>query len=99
MSWIKPFRAERCPADAELCRAGAESAGRVSFAATGRLAIVQTIWAYLTRLTASRTGIAQADAERQVDEAIMGATSLQLEVAAPHIVKSLAPRASHHHTH
>jgi hypothetical protein len=40
-----------------------------------------------------------ADAEHQVDEAIMGATSLQLEVAAPHMVKSLAPRAAPDHTH
>jgi hypothetical protein len=81
------------------CGAGTEPARPVSFAATGWRAIVQTIWAYLIRLTASRAGIAQADAERQVDEAIMGATSLQLEVAAPHIVKSLAPRASPDHTH
>jgi hypothetical protein len=60
------------------CGAGTEPARPVSFAATGWRAIVQTIWAYLIRLTASRAGIAQADAERQVDEAIMGATSLQL---------------------
>ena len=73
MSWIN-LSSGRCPANAEL----AQSRPGPYPLPPPVGAIVQTIWAYLIRLTASRAGIAQADAERQVDEAIIGATSLQL---------------------
>ncbi len=61
------FRADRRPADAELTLSRAE-ASRILLRASGREGLTSDDRAYLSRLVASRTGIAQPDAERRVDE-------------------------------
>src|ERR1700730_4129044 len=63
------FRAERRPANSDLAYSRAE-AGRILLAATGRQGITPDDRAYLVRLVASNTGIAQPDAERRVGDAI-----------------------------
>jgi hypothetical protein len=68
----KLFRAEKRPADAELTYGRAE-AGRILLASAGRQGITSADRAYLARLVASRTGIAQPDTERRVDEAVTAA--------------------------
>jgi hypothetical protein len=68
------FRTDRRPADTDLTYTRAE-AGRILLAATGRQGITPDDRAYLVRLVASRTGIAPADAERRVQDAITGATT------------------------
>jgi hypothetical protein len=68
------FRAERPPAAGDLTYSRAE-AGRILLAATGRQGITADDRAYLVRLAANRTGIAPADAERRVTDAITAATT------------------------
>jgi hypothetical protein len=68
------FRAERRPPDGDLTYSRAE-AGRILLASTGRQGITPDDRAYLARLVASRTGIAQPDAERRVGDAITAATT------------------------
>jgi hypothetical protein len=71
------FRAERRLPQVDLTYNRAE-AGRILLAATGRRGIASDDRAYLGRLVASTTGIAQPDAERRVDEAVAGAmTAMQ----------------------
>jgi len=70
----KLFPAERCPADAELAQSRAR--GRARIPCRHRSARDSSEdRRYLTPLIVSRAGIAQADAERRVDEAIMGAAT------------------------
>jgi hypothetical protein len=62
------FRAERRPnADLDYPRA---EAARILLTASGHRGVQADDRAYLVRLTAATTGIAQPDAERRVDEAI-----------------------------
>ncbi|MBV8505312.1 MAG: hypothetical protein JOZ11_05815 [Alphaproteobacteria bacterium] len=68
------FRAERRPAAGDLTYSRAE-AGRILLAATGRQGITPEDRAYFVRLVASTTGIAPADADRRVGDAIAGATT------------------------
>jgi hypothetical protein len=68
------FRAERRPAGGDLTYSRAE-AGRILLNASGRQGITPDDRAYLVRLVASHTGIAQPDAERRVGDAIDGATT------------------------
>lgn len=68
------FRAERRPANSDLTYSRAE-AGRILLAATGRQGITPDDRAYLVRLVASNTGIAQPEAERRVADAIPTATT------------------------
>lgn len=68
------FRAERRPTDVDMEYSRAE-AGRILLAATGRQGITPDDRAYLVRLAAARTGLAQPDAERRVDTAISAATT------------------------
>jgi hypothetical protein len=68
------FRAERRPPEGDLTYNRAE-AGRILLAATGRRGISPDDRSYLVRLVANRTGIAQPDAERRVDNAIAAATT------------------------
>jgi hypothetical protein len=68
------FRAERRPADGDLAYSRAE-AGRILLAATGRQGITPDDRTFLVRLVASKTGIAQPDAERRVGDAIAGSTT------------------------
>jgi hypothetical protein len=67
------FRAENRPADAEPTYSRAE-AGRILLAAASRQGISSADRAYLARLVASRTGIAQPEGERRVEQAITAAT-------------------------
>ena len=69
----KLFRAERRPTAAEPTYSRAE-AGRILLAAASRQGISSADRAYLARLVASQTGIAQPDAERRVEEAVTAAT-------------------------
>jgi hypothetical protein len=68
------FRAERRPPQIDPTYNRAE-AGRVLLTATGHQGISPDDRAYLTRLVASATGIAQPDAERRVDQGITAATT------------------------
>jgi hypothetical protein len=61
------FRSERRPADADMTYARAE-AGRILLASARDLTADDR--AYLARLTAARTGLAPANAERRVDEVV-----------------------------
>jgi hypothetical protein len=68
------YRGDRRPTEGDITYSRAE-AGRILLAATGRRGITPDDRAYLVRLIAARTGIAQPDAERRVDDAIAGATT------------------------
>jgi hypothetical protein len=68
------FRGDRRPVEGDIAYSRAE-AGRILLAATGRRGITSDDRAYLVRLIAARTGIAQPDAERRVDDAISAATT------------------------
>ena len=68
------FRGDRRPVEGDITYSRAE-AGRILLAATGRRGITPDDRAYLVRLIAARTGIAQPDAERRVDDAMAGATT------------------------
>jgi hypothetical protein len=66
------FRAERRPADADMTYSRAEAA-RILLTASGRSGVTGEDRAYLVRLVASRTGLAQPDAERRVDSVVASA--------------------------
>lgn len=68
------FRAGQRLLEGDLTYTRAE-AGRLLLAATGRRGITPEDRTYLVRLVAARTGISQPDAERRVDDAIVGATT------------------------
>jgi hypothetical protein len=68
----KLFRAESRPANADMTYARAE-AGRILLTAAGHDGVAADDRAYLVRLVAARTGLAQPDAERRVDAAIASA--------------------------
>jgi hypothetical protein len=68
------FRGDRRPVEGDITYSRAE-AGRILLSATGRRGITSDDRAYLVRLIAARTGIAQPDAERRVDDAIAGVTT------------------------
>jgi hypothetical protein len=87
------LRAERRPPDAELTYARAE-AGRILLAATGRQGITPDDRAYLARLVAARTGIAQPDAERRVEDAITAATTAVQKARRSAVILGFATAAS-----
>jgi hypothetical protein len=68
------FRAGPRPAQGDLTYTRAE-AGRILLTATGRSGAAPEDRAYLARLVAATTGIAEPDAERRVNDAIAGATT------------------------
>jgi hypothetical protein len=68
------FRGDRLAVEGDVTDARAE-AGRILLAATGRRGITPDDRAYLARLVAARTGIAEPDAERRVEDAITAATT------------------------
>jgi hypothetical protein len=68
------FRGDRRAVEGDITYARAE-AGRILLAATGRQGITPDDRAYLARLVAARTGLAQPDAERRVEEAITAAST------------------------
>jgi hypothetical protein len=89
----KLFRAERRAADAELTYNRAE-AGRILLATAGRQGITSGDRAYLARLVVSRTGIAQPDAERRVDEAITGAMTALRKARRSVVILAFSTAAS-----
>jgi MFS family permease len=68
------FRGDRRPIEGEIGYIRAE-AGRILLKATGKAGITPDDRRYLAALAAARTGIAPADAERRVDDAITGAAT------------------------
>ena len=68
------FRGDRRPIEGEIGYIRAE-AGRILLKPTGRAGITPDDRRYLVALVAARTGIAPADAERRVDDAIVGAAT------------------------
>jgi hypothetical protein len=68
------FRTDRRPVEADMTYSRAE-AGRILLAATGRQGITPDDRAYLVRMVSTRTGIAPADADHRVNDAIVGATT------------------------
>lgn len=68
------FRAGPRPVQGDLTYIRAE-AGRILLTTTGRSGVAPEDRAYLVRLVAATTGIAQPDAERRVNDAIAGATT------------------------
>jgi hypothetical protein len=87
------FRGDRRPAEGEIAYSRAE-AGRILLAATGRRGITPDDRAYLVRLVAARTGIAQPDAERRVDDAIAGATTAVQKARRSAVILGLATAVS-----
>ena len=68
------FRAGPRPLQGDLSYTRAE-AGRILLTATGHSGVAPEDRAYLVRLVAATTGIAQPEAERRVNDAIAGATT------------------------
>jgi MFS family permease len=68
------LRGDRRPIEGEIGYIRAE-AGRILLKATGGAGITPEDRRYLVALVAARTGIAPADAERRVDDAIAGASA------------------------
>jgi hypothetical protein len=66
------FRAEKRPPDMDMNYTRSEAA-RILLTASGHTGVAADDRAYLVRLTAARTGLAPADAERRVDTAIANA--------------------------
>jgi hypothetical protein len=69
-------------------------AGRILLAATGRQGIPSDDKAYLARLVAARTGIAQPDAERRVEDAITAATTAVQKARRSAVILGFATAAS-----
>ena len=87
------FRGDRRPVEGDITYARAE-AGRILLAATGRRGITPDDRAYLARLVAARTGIAQPDAERKVEDAIAAATTAVQKVRRSAVILGFATAAS-----
>src|SRR6185312_8657329 len=68
------FRAGPRPVQGDLTYTRAE-AGRILLTASGHSGVAPEDRGYLVRLVAATTGIAQPDAERRVNDAIVGATT------------------------
>jgi hypothetical protein len=87
------FRGDRRPIEADITYSRAE-AGRILLAATGRQGITPDDRAYLMRLIEARTGIAQPEAERRVDDAIKGATTAVQKARRSAVILGFATAAS-----
>src|SRR5262249_42734214 len=70
------FRGDRHAVEGDITYARAEAA-RILLMATGRQGISPNDRTYLASLIAARTGIAQPDAERRLEEAITAASGAQ----------------------
>ena len=66
------LRGDRRPVEADVAQTRAE-AGRILLSSSGHSGVAAEDRAYLIRLVAGRTGLAQPDAERRVDTAIASA--------------------------
>jgi hypothetical protein len=87
------FRGDRRAVEGDITYARAE-AGRILLAATGRRGITPDDRAYLARLVAARTGIAQPDAERRVEDAITAATTAVQKARRSAVILGFATAAS-----
>jgi hypothetical protein len=87
------FRGDRRAVEGDITYARAE-AGRILLAATGRRGITPDDRAYLARLVAARTGIAQPDAERRVEDAITAATIAVQKARRSAVILGFATAAS-----
>jgi hypothetical protein len=87
------FRGDRRPVEGDITYARAE-AGRILLAATGRRGITPDDRAYLARLVAARTGIAQPDAERRVEDAITAANTAVQKARRSAVILGFATAAS-----
>jgi hypothetical protein len=87
------FRPGPRPSEGDLTYTRAE-AGRLLLAATGRRGIASEDRTYLVRLVAARTGIAQPDAERRVDDAIAGATTAVQKARRSAVILAFATAVS-----
>jgi len=87
------FRGDRRPVEGDITYARAE-AGRILLAATGRQGITPDDRAYLARLVAARTGLAQPDAERRVEDAITAASTAVQKARRSAVILGFATAAS-----
>ena len=87
------FRGDRRAVEGDITYARAE-AGRILLAATGRQGITTDDRAYLARLVAARTGLAQPDAERRVEEAITAASTAVQKARRSAVILGFATAAS-----
>ena len=87
------FRGDRRAVEGDITYARAE-AGRILLAATGRRGITPDDRAYLARLVAARTGIAEPDAERRVEDAITAATTAVHKARRSAVILGFATAAS-----
>jgi hypothetical protein len=87
------FRGDRRAVEGDVTYARAE-AGRILLAATGRQGITPDDRAYLARLVAARTGLAQPDAERRVEDAITAASTAVQKARRSAVILGFATAAS-----
>jgi len=87
------FRGDRRAVEGDITYARAE-AGRILLAATGRQGITPDDRAYLARLVAARTGLAQPDAERRMEEAITAASTAVQKARRSAVILGFATAAS-----
>jgi len=87
------FRGDRRAVEGDITYARAE-AGRILLAATGRQGITTDDRAYLARLVAARTGLAQPDAERRVEDAITAASTAVQKARRRAVILGFATAAS-----
>ena len=87
------FRGDRRAVEGDITYARAE-AGRILLAATGRQGITPDDRAYLARLVAARTGLAQPDVERRVEDAITAASTAVQKARRSAVILGFATAAS-----
>ena len=87
------FRGDRRAVEGDITYARAEAA-RILLAATGRRGITPDDRAYFARLVAARTGLAQPDAERRVEDAITAATTAVHNARRSAVILGFATAAS-----
>ena len=87
------FRGDRRAVEGDITYARAE-AGGILLAATGRQGITPDDRAYLARFVAARTGLAQPDAERRVEDAITAASTAVQKARRSAVILGFATAAS-----
>ena len=87
------FRGDRHAVEGDITYARAE-AGRILLMATGRQGISPNDRTYLASLIAARTGIAQPDAERRLEEAITAASTAVHKARRSAVILGFAIAAS-----
>jgi hypothetical protein len=87
------FRGDRHAVEGDISYVRAEAA-RILLAATGRQGISPNDRGYLASLIAARTGIAQPDAERRVEDAITAASTAVRKARQSAVILGFAIAAS-----